>query len=351
MKTLKVQVSSGAYNVSIGADYKSIAEYVKKLGKARKVFVVSDTNVLPIYGRAIESALLAAGFDTANYAVAAGEENKRLSTIENLYEAFHSHGMTRTDIIIALGGGVIGDMTGFAAGTYLRGVPYIQVPTSLLAQIDASVGGKTGVDTAYGKNLVGLFNQPVAVLIDPNMLKTLSPEVFRDGMAEAIKYGLIKDAELYNRILYGEFREDLEELIYECISIKNSIVSQDERDQGERMLLNFGHTIGHAIEKCGNYQKYTHGQAVAIGMVYAAEIGEALGVTAQGTKEAIILILKKYALPICADEDKEQIYSALLSDKKKSGDTINFILLKSIGNAIIYPIDVLELKKLLGDIF
>jgi len=347
MKTISIKASSGAYNVFIGADYKSIVGAIKKLGNRGKAFVVSDTNVFPLYGGEIVRALVDGGFDTTSYTTTAGEEHKRLSTIEGLYEAFHQHGMTRTDVIIALGGGVVGDMTGFAAGTYLRGVSYIQIPTTLLAQIDSSVGGKTGVDTAYGKNLVGLFNQPAAVFINPTVLQTLSPQIFSDGMAEAIKYGLIKDAELYKRILNGEFSEDVTELIYTCVGIKNAIVSQDERDQGERMLLNFGHTLGHAIEKCGNFKKYTHGQAVAIGMVYAAAIGERLGVTAQGTKDDIIQILKKYALPIRCDEDKEKIYSALLSDKKKSGDTVNFILLKSIGDTMIYPIDVLELKKLL----
>ncbi len=347
MKTINIKASSGAYNVYIGVDYKSIVDTIKKSGKRGKAFVVSDTTVFPLYGGGIVGALVDGGFDTASYTISAGEEHKRLSTIESLYEAFHQHGMTRTDVIIALGGGVVGDMTGFAAGTYLRGVSYIQIPTTLLAQIDSSVGGKTGVDTAYGKNLVGLFNQPAAVFIDPTVLKTLSPQIFADGMAEAIKYGLIKDAKLYNRILYGEFSEDVTELIDTCVSIKNAVVSADERDRGERMLLNFGHTLGHAIEKCGNFKKYTHGQAVAIGMVYAASIGENLGVTAPGTTDDIIQILKKYALPIRSDESKEQIYSALLSDKKKSGDTINFVLLKSIGDAMIYPIDVLELKKLL----
>ncbi len=347
MKTIKIKVKSGSYNVDIGADYKDIASYVKMFSKARKVFVITDTNVYPLYGGELEAALNSSDYETNGIIVAAGETYKRLSTIEKIYEALHDWGVTRTDVIVALGGGVIGDMAGFAAGTYLRGVPYIQIPTTLLAQIDSSVGGKTGVDTAYGKNLIGLFNQPAAVIIDPNLLKSLKPKVFADGMAEAIKYGLIRNAELYKRILYGEYSEDVRELIYECVQIKNKIVSQDELDQGERMLLNFGHTLGHAIEKCGNFTKYTHGQAVAIGMVYAAEIGEALGVTASGTIEDIVLILKKYGLPIKADEDMGLIYNALLADKKISGETISFILLKSIGNAIIFPIDVLEFKKLL----
>ena len=344
MITLEIKVNSGSYHVYIGESYKNMPSYVKKISQGQKVFVVSDSNVFPLYGGEAVSALQEAGFDASSHIIPAGEGHKRLATIERLYEAFHQHGLTRTDLIIALGGGVVGDMTGFAAGTYLRGVPYIQVPTTLLAQIDSSVGGKTGVDTDYGKNLVGLFNQPAAVLIDPSVLRTLAPQVFADGMAEAIKYGLIRDAELYRRILYGEFKEDVTELIYDCIAIKNSIVSLDERDQGERMLLNFGHTLGHAIEKCGNFEKYTHGQAVAIGMVYAAAIGENLGVTAAGTKEDIILILRKYGLPTHTEEDKDQIFKALLSDKKKSGDTVSFVLLKSIGEGIIYPISTGELK-------
>jgi 3-dehydroquinate synthase len=347
MKTIQVRVSSGAYTVNIGADYKLIGHRLRELGCSGKVSIVSDTNVFPIYGGDLSDSLEKKGFEVHYTILDAGEEYKTLSTVESLYKAFHLQGLTRSDTILALGGGVVGDITGFAAGTYLRGIPYVQVPTTLLAQIDSSVGGKTGVDTGDGKNLVGMFNQPMDVLIDPAFLDTLSLSIRADGMAEAIKYGLIRDDGLYKRILRGIDQDEMETLIYDCVSIKNAIVAQDEFDQGERMILNFGHTIGHAVEKCGNYNLYTHGQAVAIGMVYAAAIGEKLQITPAGTKDRIVQVLQKNGLPTETTLTPEQIFEALGSDKKKSGSHIQFILLERVGKAVIVPIETYKLKELL----
>ncbi len=353
IETVHIGTASGSYDVHIGADFKNAGRYAKGLHFEGKAFIVTDSNVFPLYGEALADGVRADGFDTGMIILPAGEEHKRLGTIEKLYNAFHEHGITRSDLIIALGGGVVGDMTGFAAGTYLRGVPFMQIPTTLLAQIDSSVGGKTGVDMDYGKNLVGMFNQPVSVLVDPVMLESLPPAIFADGMAEAIKYGLIRDEGLFKK--FGEssaedlYAHEIIGLIQTCVSIKNKVVTADERDTGERMILNFGHTIGHAIEKCGNYTKYSHGQAVAMGMVYAAEIGEKLGITPKGTGTSIISVLEKYGLPTRADEKKEDIFQGILSDKKKSGDRISLILLERIGSAVIHPVGTDELKELLAE--
>ncbi len=349
VKLVHVNAASGSYYVYIGVDYKSAGAYAKNLRFDGKAFIVTDSNVYPLYGDEMASALRNEGFDVDMLVLPAGEEHKRLESVSSIYEALHRHGMTRSDLVFALGGGVVGDMAGFAAGTYMRGVPYIQVPTTLLAQIDSSVGGKTGVDLEFGKNLVGMFNQPVKVLIDPSFLKTLSAETTADGMAEALKYGLIRNAELFESLAEDDGEIDFIGLIHTCVEIKNQVVSNDERDTGERMILNFGHTIGHAIEKCGNYTKYTHGQAVAIGMVREAAIGEALGVTPAGTSERVRKAVSKFGLPADADESPADIYEALLSDKKKSGDDINFILLERIGHAVISRIPVSRIRPLLEE--
>ncbi len=206
--------------------------------------------------------------------------------------------MTRRDIIIALGGGVCGDMAGFAAASYLRGIDFIQIPTSLLSQVDSSVGGKTGVDLPQGKNLVGAFHQPIAVLIDPDMLKTLPEEFITDGMGEVIKYGCIKDAEFFEFLENENALENIESVIETCVKIKRDVVSRDEREKGERMLLNFGHTLGHAIEKLTGYGEITHGMAVAIGMSMIAKAGEKNGITEAGAYKRIVRLCKKYNLPV-----------------------------------------------------
>jgi len=347
VRLVHVNAASGSYYVYIGVDIRHAGAYAKNLHFDGKAFIITDSNVDGLYGEAFAKALEDEGFDVGKIVIPAGEEHKRLETVRSIYDALHAHGMTRSDVIFALGGGVTGDMAGFAAGTYMRGIPYIQVPTTLLAQIDSSVGGKTGVDLEYGKNLVGMFNQPAKVLIDPCVLDTLDPKAFADGMAEAVKYGLIRDAALFEKLAGEGEGPDITEMIQTCVEIKNKVVSNDERDTGERMILNFGHTIGHALEKCGNYTKYTHGQAVAIGMVREAAIGEAMGETPEHTVEAVIKAVTKYGLPTSSDESPEEIFNALLTDKKKSGGDMNMILLESIGNAVIRKIPAEDLRELL----
>nr|WP_319489142.1 3-dehydroquinate synthase [uncultured Caproiciproducens sp.] len=300
-----------------------------------KAVVISDSNVLPLYGGRVMDSLNAAGFSASLFSFPAGEESKRLSCIEEMYAECASRRLTRTDFIVALGGGVTGDMAGFAAATYLRGISFIQIPTTLLAQIDSSVGGKTGVDLPQGKNLVGAFHQPSLVLIDPDTLTTLPPRYFSDGMAEAIKCGCIKSRELFDMIIQEDISQNIEELIFRCVDIKRDVVERDEFDTGERMLLNFGHTFGHALEKMYNFSKLSHGEAVGIGMVMMAKCGEKAGITKVGTTSEIIAALKKYNLPTTDDMPLDKILSATVLDKKNSGSMIGLIMLKEIGSGFV----------------
>lgn len=246
-----------------------IDEEIQKVFKGNKVFILTDENVNKFYGDRISSKLLEAGYDVRSLALPAGEETKSFFTLPEVYNALLDFNLTRSDLIITLGGGVIGDLGGFVASTYLRGVSFVQIPTSLLAQVDSSVGGKVAVDLEKGKNLVGSFYHPRLVLIDPLVLKTLEKRFLIDGMAEVIKYGCIKDNTLFeylNNTDVIEVINNIGTIIHRCCDIKREVVEKDEKDTGERMLLNFGHTIGHAIEQYYNYSKYTHGESVAIGM-------------------------------------------------------------------------------------
>lgn len=320
--------------------------------KGRKAIVVTDSNVAELYlGKAVQS-LKESGFSAVSCTVPAGESSKSQEMLFLLYAQFHAAGITRTDLIVALGGGVVGDLAGFAAATYLRGCPLIQVPTTLLAQVDSSIGGKTGIDLPFGKNLAGVFYQPKAVVIDPSVLSTLSRARMAEGMAEVIKYGCIRDEMLFESIEKGTF--DLEWILERCIRIKTTVVQNDEFDTGERMLLNFGHTMGHAVEKVTGFSKLTHGEAVAIGMVYASVIGENAGITPAGTTDRIRAVLSRWNLPLSTDLDFEDLYTAMLSDKKKLSGKLYYVLLKKIGEAATYPMSVgvlkIQLEKAIEDV-
>ena len=305
----------------------------------RRAFVVTDANVAPLYlGRAAR-ALADAGFATAHEILPPGEAAKCAGNLFALWQRLHAHGVTRADAIVALGGGVIGDLAGFAAATWLRGCPLIHVPTTLLAQVDSSIGGKTGIDLPFGKNLAGAFHQPALTLMDPALLATLPRGEFANGMAEVVKYACIADASLLNANAPDDF-------IGRCVEIKRGIVARDERDTGERMVLNFGHTIGHAIEQLSNYA-IPHGSAVAIGMVAAARIGEFYGITARGTSVALATRLRELHLPVETDYGADEIFNALLSDKKNLAGKIHFILLEKIGKAVITPFAPDELLALM----
>lgn len=340
MRTLKVELGERSYDIMIGSDIlKESGKLISEATDARRAFIVTDENVEPLYADILTESLFDAGFEAELTVIPAGERSKSLEMLGFLYDSMLSGGITRTDIIIALGGGVVGDLTGLCAATLLRGVDFVQIPTTLLAQVDSSVGGKTAIDVPSGKNLVGAFYQPKAVIIDTETLETLSDKIFSDGMAEVIKYGLIRDAVLFERLekcggRAGVYSE-IEDIVYRCCDIKRGVVENDEHDTGERMLLNFGHTFGHAIERKYNYEGYTHGEAVAAGMVMAARFGECEKITPSETAERIERILKRYKLPANIELDAESLSVAVKVDKKGEGGLVNLILLERIGNAVI----------------
>ncbi len=311
-----------------------------------RTVIVADSNVMPLYAEQAACSLETAGIHTARFMFPAGEENKRLETVFSMYEAFAQNRLTRSDFVVALGGGVTGDTAGFAAATWLRGIPFVQIPTTLLSQIDSSVGGKTGVDLPFGKNLVGAFQQPALVLIDPDTLSTLSPHFFADGMGEAIKHGCIKSRALFDRIRDTDVKSDIETVIAENLAIKRAAVEQDEFDNGERMLLNFGHTFGHVLEKLHGYRDLSHGEAVGIGMVMMAKCGEKAGLTKPGTAEEIAGVLKKFDMPVQDAASPQQLVSTAMSDKKARGDKVNLVMLREIGQSFLYPVDRARLTEL-----
>ena len=349
MPEILAKTSIGSYEVTIAnLSLSRIGKRAKSLVRGTKAFIVTDTNVEKLYLSKVKESLETSGFQVDSYAIVPGEESKNAAMLFTLYEKFHDFGITRSDLIVALGGGVVGDLAGFSAATYLRGVPLIQVPTTLLAQVDSSVGGKTAIDLPFGKNLVGSFYHPLAVIMDPSVLATLPRSIMNEGMAEVIKYGCIRDVHLFEQIESNKM--DLEWVLDRCIHIKTAVVSKDERDTGERMLLNFGHTIGHAIEKVTAYKTYSHGQAVSIGMVVACKMGEKLGVTKPGTADKVKACLEKFGLPTQCDLPEDEILTAIKSDKKTLSDTVYFVLLKEIGEGILYPMDAKILNQVLREV-
>lgn len=341
-KKLYVDLGENSYNIIIEKGLLDrIGDEIKKIYAGEKVFILTDTNVNNFYGEKVEEDLIKCGFKTKKLVLPAGEETKSFNTLPIIYNALLDFKLTRKDLIITLGGGVIGDLGGFAASSFLRGVPFVQVPTSLLAQVDSSVGGKVAVDLERGKNLVGSFYQPKAVLIDPNVLNTLSEKFYRDGMAEVIKYGCIKNKDFFYKLSNLKSREEvmnnIEDIIYTCCDIKRTVVERDEKDLGERMLLNFGHTLGHAIEKYYDFTGYSHGEAVAIGMYLISLKSEKDGITKEGVSEEIKNILINYGLPYeVAIDDNDAIIETIALDKKNLGKSLKVIILKDIGESIIY---------------
>ena len=347
IKQLTLTGSAGKSDILIGTGLLSqVAVQCAQYFSPSRVHIVTDSTVAPLYLQKVQDQFT---LPVSASIIPAGEEHKRLSTVETLYHDFLKNGLTRKDLILALGGGVTGDITGFAAATFLRGIPLCQIPTTLLAQVDSSVGGKTAVDLPEGKNLVGAFYQPRLVLIDPEVLSTLPEQIFVDGMAEVVKYGCIKNRGILDMVRMPRYQEQISEIIYECVKIKRDVVEVDEHDTGLRMILNFGHTIGHAVEKLGNYTTFTHGQAVAIGMVAAMKLSQALGET-NDLDYYLASLLKEIGLPSDLPYEQEQIFHALLSDKKKMGDAINFVFVRSLGRAEIEKIDVEVLHQLIHKI-
>lgn len=357
MRELTVALPGREYDIKIEKGLLDKAgEYCRAvLPRARRIAVVTDSNVAPLYLKRVQDALKKAGFEVEGIVVPAGESSKSLEMLGQLYDQLLDFGLSRTDAVAALGGGVVGDLAGFAAATVLRGVDYVQIPTSLLAQVDSSVGGKVAIDLPAGKNLAGAFWQPKLVLMDPDCLDTLPDAVFSDGMAEVLKYGCIRDEAFFRLLLACGGRagvmEHIEQVLYTCCDIKRRVVLNDERDTGERMVLNFGHTVGHAFELAGHYEMWTHGQAVAVGMLWAAALGEQLGITPAGTGADIRKALELYHLPTEIPCAWETMVEAVGLDKKRSGQGISFVLLERMGRAESKTMETNTLLKELKQLY
>lgn len=338
---MKINVNtSSSYPIYLGSGLLDdvYSKFSKIFPPKSRLLIISDTNVFRLYGKRVADSLQKGGFQIVSYVFPAGESQKQLSTINEIYQKLSENNFTRSDGIVALGGGVAGDMAGFAAATFLRGIPFAQIPTSLLAQIDSSIGGKTGIDLTFGKNLVGAFHQPSIVLVDPDTLQTLPSRYFCDGIGEAIKYGCILDSDLFDLVKDGIKKENLESMIFSCLNCKKQVVEKDEKDTGLRMILNFGHTLGHAIEKLDGYKNISHGEAVSMGMLLITRLSEKLGITDKGTSKQIYCALKHNGLPTNSSFALQDILQATVLDKKSFGNEIRLILLKHIGCAEIHPI-------------
>ena len=351
MKTLNVNLPGRSYDILMERGLLSRAGELCRaaLPKASRLFVVTDSTVGPLYLNRIIPSLENVGFETAICEIPAGEASKCVEQLSRLWECMMDFGLTRTDAVAALGGGVAGDLAGFASATVLRGVDFVQIPTTLLSQVDSSVGGKVAIDLQHGKNLAGAFWQPKLVLMDPAVLGTLDDKTFADGMAEVIKYGCIRDAAFLSWLEQHPSRQeimaDIEHVLYTCCDIKRSVVVEDERDTGARMVLNFGHTLGHAYELAGHYQTWTHGQAVAAGMVKAAELGVAMGITPTGLPERIGVLLGCFGLPVSIPCTHADYAAAIGLDKKGAGDSISVILLEEAGKAVAHPMPKAKLLE------
>ncbi len=345
MKTINVNASK-EYDVIIGEGIlPTLGEKcVSLFGKSRAV-IVTDSNVAPLWLSKAKESLENAGIDAAAFVFPAGEESKCKETLFELLEFMAENKITRSDFAVALGGGVTGDMTGLAASLYLRGIEFVQVPTTLLAAVDSSVGGKTAVNLNAGKNLMGAFYQPSLVLCDTNTLSTLPDAEFANGMAEVIKYGVIFDKNLFDTVRGGDVKSDMEEIIARCVELKRDVVAKDEFDRGDRQLLNFGHTMAHSIEKCSNFE-ISHGSAVAIGMVIAAKASFALGWSKEDCTAAIIDANKNNRLPCECGFAPKELADAALSDKKRAGGNINFVVPKVIGECCLKKISVETLYEI-----
>lgn len=344
-RIIKVEAKK-EYDVVVGAGLLAdCGERIKAVTGLCRAAVVTDSNVSELYLDKVQKSLESAGFDTLGFVFPAGESSKNIETLSDILEFLAQNGFTRSDILIALGGGVVGDITGFAASVYLRGVRFVQLPTTLLAMVDSSVGGKTAVDLKAGKNLAGAFYQPEIVLADTRALDTLNKTELANGFSESIKYGVLFDKELFE--LFGEVLEGdkLEKAIADCVAHKARVVKNDEFDRGERKLLNLGHTIGHAIEKCSGYT-IPHGHAVAAGMAMIARASEKMGLAEAGTSGKIEEMLEKYGLPTdCPQFEDKALLHAALGDKKREGGSITLIIPEKIGGSVLKDESVADLEK------
>jgi 3-dehydroquinate synthase len=355
MRHVKVSLGDRSYSILIGPGLLSrVGFYCRRLGLGCRCAIISDHQVAPLYAKVVTESLAAAGFEPVLITVPAGETAKKLATVGKCYSQLADHRLERKSFVVALGGGVVGDLAGFVAATYLRGIGFVQVPTTLLAQVDSSVGGKVGVNLPAGKNLVGAFYQPRLVLCDLATLNTLPDRELRAGLAEVIKYGIIWDAALFRRLerqmnqLCERQPETLAAVVARCCAIKAEVVGQDETEGGLRTILNFGHTIGHAIETTAGYGRYLHGEAIAIGQAAAARISAACCGLSERERERIAGLMARAGLPTeikFQANQRAQLLAAMKLDKKVSGGEIRFVLAERVGKVVwgqTVPIEVIE---------
>lgn len=345
MITISVKTST-EYNVLIGENILTdCGKYISEVKKPCKAAIISDNLVYSLYGETVKNSLKAYGYEVCSYAFENGEKSKNLATFGEILEFLAENKVTRTDLVVALGGGVVGDMAGFCAATYLRGIDFVQIPTSLLAAVDSSVGGKTAVDLKCGKNLAGAFHQPVLVVCDTKTFQTLEPKQISCGMAEVIKYGIICDRELFD--ILETKAPDYTELSARCIGIKRDIVERDEFEHGDRKLLNLGHTLGHAVEKHSNFE-LTHGSAVAVGMMMICSIAEQKGYAKENMTERLKNVLVKYGLPTSYSISADELFDIATGDKKVSGGNITAVIPESIGKCLLEKMSLEDFRELIN---
>lgn len=343
MKTISVSASR-QYDILLGRGLlQKTGELVRSVTQAQTVLIVSDDSVWPLYGKTVQDSLTAAGLHAVSFVFAHGEQSKSAATYLALLDSLCKHRLTRKDAIVALGGGVVGDLAGFAASTYLRGIGLIQIPTTLLSMVDSSVGGKTAIDLPAGKNLAGTFYQPWCVLCDPDCLATLPEDTFRDGCAEVIKYAVLGNEPFFRALATVAPREQLETIIETCVCMKRDLVAQDEFDRGARQLLNLGHTFGHGIEACSAYT-VSHGCAVSIGLAMILRAAAHFGYCSRECRDKGLALLQQYGLPTTCAYAAEDMLAAVTHDKKSSGDSINLVVPTAIGRCTLLPTPVCALS-------
>jgi len=341
MRLVNVALDKRSYAIQVGRGVAaSLGAACKALGFSSRCAIITDSNVGPLLGESVTANLVEAGFDPVTVTVPAGEKSKSVSVVESCYDSLAAHRLERRSFVVALGGGVVGDLAGFVAASYLRGIPFVQMPTTLLAQVDSSVGGKVGVNLRAGKNLVGAFYQPKLVLCDLEAFDTLPEREFRAGLAEVIKYGIIRDADLFGRLerelprVLAREPALMAEIVARCCEIKADVVSQDETETGPRAILNYGHTIGHALEALSSYGAYLHGEAISIGQVAASHISMRQTGLAESEFNRIKLLFQNAGLPttvgLTADQ-RTSLFEAMRLDKKVTNGRVKFVLAKAIG--------------------
>ncbi len=339
--------ASGCYDILIGKGLIDKAgSLIAEVKKPCRAVIITDSNVDALYSERLKKSLEYGGYEVSKFTFMAGEANKSAETFIEILETLAAWKITRSDMLVALGGGVVGDITGFVASCYLRGVDFVQIPTTLLSAVDSSVGGKTAIDLKAGKNLAGAFYQPKMVLCDTDTFNTLPDKEIACGYAEVIKYGILFDEEFCKNLEKGN--ADMDETVERCVIFKRDIVERDEFDRGERKLLNLGHTAAHGIEKVSDFA-VTHGEAVAVGTVIAAKIAENTGLCEIGLAKRIEQLLKKYNLPTSYDITPEQLYNAAMSDKKRESSKITLVLPEKMGACKLWDTEVSQLLKLFCD--